>query len=172
MLIACSGCVQLTAVVVLDSLRADGALLGHVDGLGLETGALGTHAAAGVHGLLEGIALPAEDVIGVLAVAGVVTRAEVEGLRAIGGPLRLVVELGGIPDNLVHQLRDPDGVRRRARAAQAEEVGGARRRVGDVVLVVIGVEVLAIPAAIVWRWLVSRRTHRVMTGRKCSYVGK
>jgi hypothetical protein len=83
----------------------------------------------------------------VLAQAGVVTGAENEGLRAVGGPLRLVVELGGVPDDLVHELRDADRVRRRAVAAQAEEVGRARGGVRNVSLVVGRVQVLAVPAA-------------------------
>jgi len=86
--------------VVLVDERPHGAALGGVDGLGLEAAALGAHAPAGVHGLLERITLPAEDVIGVLAVAGLVARAQVERLRAVLGPGRLVVEAGGVPDDL------------------------------------------------------------------------
>lgn len=82
-----------------------------------------------------------------LAVSGVVSRAQVEGLGSVLGPLRLVVELSGVPDHLVHQLGDADGVGRWARASETEEVRGAGRGVGDVVLVVGGVEVLSIPAA-------------------------
>jgi len=48
---------------------------------------------------------------------------------------------------LVHQLRNADGVSRRASTAERQEVGRATRGVGDVVLVVGGIEVLAVPAA-------------------------
>jgi hypothetical protein len=91
--------------------------------------------------------LPAKDIIGVLAVAVVVTSGEIEGLLDTLGPGRLVVELGGVPDDLEHQLRDTDGVGGWAVAAEAEEGGGPVDGVGDVVLVVGGIEVLAIPAS-------------------------
>lgn len=77
----------------------------------------------------------------------VVAGGQVERLGSICGPLRLVVELSGVPDDLVHELRDSDGVGGRARTSQAQEVGRAGRRVGDVVLVVGAVQVLAIPAS-------------------------
>jgi hypothetical protein len=69
--------------------------------LGLQATAAGTHAALGiVHGLLERVLLPSEHVVAVLAVSSVVSHAEVEGLRAVGRPFSLVVELAGVPDNL------------------------------------------------------------------------
>lgn len=77
---------------------------------------------ADIHGPLESVALPAvglgsaiayvssqdtlgnrcipKDIVAVLGVASGVTGAEDEGLTG-GGPLVLVVELGGVPDDLV-----------------------------------------------------------------------
>jgi len=54
-------------VIFLDD-GLDGAGLGGVDGLVGQGRALGAHAARGVHGLLKGVVLPAEDVVAVLAV--------------------------------------------------------------------------------------------------------
>ena len=67
-----------------------------------------------------------------------------EGLGAVGGPERLVGELGHVPHELVHDLGELDGVRSRAAAATVGTAVAAR--VGDVGLVVGGVEVLAVPA--------------------------
>ena len=69
--------------------------------LGLQATAAGTHAALGiVHGLLERVLLPSEHIVAMLAISGVVTHTEVEGLRAVGGPFSFVVELAGVPNNL------------------------------------------------------------------------
>jgi hypothetical protein len=38
----------------------------------------------------------------VLAVTGIIAHAEVEGLRAVRGPVGFVVELACVPDNLHH----------------------------------------------------------------------
>lgn len=81
-----------------------------------------------------------------LSVAGVVAIAEVEWLGSIRGPLSLVVEWCGIPDNLIHELWDPDGMGRWAAAAETEEGGWAGGWVGDVALVVWAVEIYTIPA--------------------------
>lgn len=126
----------------------DVARLGGVDDLVLQVLALGTHAARSIHTLLELIILPAKDVISVLTVAGVVAVAEVEWLGSVRGPLALVVEGSGVPDNLVHELRNPDGVGGWAAASQAKEVGRAGSRVGNVRLVVWAVQVLSVPAAV------------------------
>ena len=99
--------------------------------------------ALGVHGLLEGIPLPAKQVIAVNTIAGVVTMAPVEGLRPVGGPLGLVIELARVIHDLVHDLGDLDGMGRRAGAAALK---GTRGRVRDVRLVVWAVDVLAVPA--------------------------
>lgn len=128
--------------------RCDLALLSVVDGLVLEVLALGTEASRRIHTLLELIVLPAKDIVAVLTKASVVTVAEIEGLRAVGGPEALVVERSGIPDDLVHQLGNTDGVSRWAAASEAEEIGGTGGRVSNVRLVVRGIEVLPIPAAI------------------------
>ena len=69
--------------------------------LRLQTTTVGAHAALGIiHGLLKRVVLPAEDVVAMLAVAGVIASGEVEGLRAVGGPVSFVVEFGCVPDNL------------------------------------------------------------------------
>ena len=49
--------------------------------------------------------------------------------------------------NLVHELRNADGVGGWAGTAQAKEGCGTSRRIRNVILVVRAVEVLAIPAA-------------------------
>jgi hypothetical protein len=92
--------------------------------------ALSTHAVRRIHSNLQLIALPAEDVVGVLAVAGAVAVAEDKGLRAVCGPYALVVEGRSVPDDFVHELGDADGVRGGAVAAKAEEVGWAAGWVG------------------------------------------
>jgi len=68
--------------------------------------------------------------------------------RTILGPVSLVVELAGIPNNFQHKLRDLDGMGRWAITAGAgsSESGGSVLGVGDVRLVVGAVEVLAVPA--------------------------
>lgn len=81
-----------------------------------------------------------------LAVARVVSSAKIKGVRVTRGPEG--VELGGIPDDLVHQLRNPHRMGRRAGSSQAQECGRATDGICDVVFVVRAVEVLAIPAAI------------------------
>jgi len=131
--------------ILLDNIP-HAAGLGLVDCLRLHLLAAGTEAARRIHTLLKSITLPAKDVIGVLAVAGIVTVAEVEGLGAVGGPLLLVVEGGGVPDNLVHQLWDADRVASWAVASDVQERGGAASRVGDVALVVGAVKILSVPA--------------------------
>jgi hypothetical protein len=69
--------------------------------LRLQATAVGTHTALGiVHSLLERVVLPAENVVSVLSITGVISSRKDERLRAVGGPLGFVVELAGIPDNL------------------------------------------------------------------------
>ncbi len=80
-----------------------GALAGLGGGLGLE-GAAGVARALGVHGALQGVALPAEEVITVQTEAGLVGHAPEEGLRAILGPLGLVVEARAVEHDFVHNL--------------------------------------------------------------------
>lgn len=77
------------------------------------------------------------------AVSGGIVHTPDEGLGAILRPLSLVVERARVEHDLVHDLRDLDGVGARARSAGLERAGG---RVRDVRLVVRGVEVLAVPA--------------------------
>lgn len=137
--------------MILTNHCLDSASLGCVNRLRLELRTLGTHAARRVHGRLQRISLPAEDIVGVLTQAGGVAGAEDEWLLVIvlgGWPQRLVVELGGVPDDLVHQLRDPDRVGRRAGSAQAQEGGRSTDGVRDVVFVIGGVKILAVPAAV------------------------
>ena len=57
--------------------------------------------ASSIECLLQDAIFPAKDIITVLSVAGWVTGAQDERLRAIFGPLSLVVEFAGVPDDLV-----------------------------------------------------------------------
>lgn len=116
---------------------------------------------SGVQCSLESITLPAKHVIAMLSVAGA-TRSQyikffcfyVVDLRItsavdqwlLGGvfrPQRLVVELSGIPHNLVHYLRKPDGMSGWASTSRLKRAGGW---IGNVALVVSTVNVLSIPA--------------------------
>lgn len=117
-------------------LLVHGALLGSRDVLGeqVRLRAGRAHAAGHVHGSLEGIVLPAENVVCVLAVPGVVPEAEVEGLRAVCGPQRLVVELSRVPHHLEHELRDVDGMCGRTGRRLANEVDWATRGIRNVIL--------------------------------------
>jgi hypothetical protein len=121
--------VALTSIDVFPDSLGDRASLGLLNALRLQTAAVRSEAAVGVHGPLQRVALPSEDVVSVLAIARGIPSAEHEGL-AVGRPQRTVVELGGIPDNLQHELRDLDGVARRA-VASRQEVGGPVHGVGD-----------------------------------------
>jgi hypothetical protein len=103
----------------------------------LQASASRTHTALSIiHSLLERVVFPAKDVVAVLAVTCVVAGAEVEWLRAVGGPVGLIVELAGVPDDLStisndfwistkgsiyleHDLGDGDGVGRRALSGDA-----------------------------------------------------
>jgi hypothetical protein len=64
--------------------------------------------------------------------------------RARVGPPAPVGEVGDVPHELVHDLRQPDGVGRRARATT---VRTGTLAVGNVRLVVRSVKVPAVPAA-------------------------
>lgn len=96
-------------VLLLIDTTLDDTLVSNIRLLSLQATTAGTHATFGVvHSLLKRIVLPAKDVIAVLAETGIVARAKVEGLRAIGRPVGLVVELPGVPDNLyVYQYSNP-----------------------------------------------------------------
>lgn len=63
---------------------------------------------------------------------------------AVSGPQAAVGELGDVPHELVHDLRELDGVSRRAGTTTSSARSGA---VSDVALVVGAVEVRAIPAS-------------------------
>jgi hypothetical protein len=85
----------LVDTVLHNTLVADSRLLR------LQATTVSPHAALSiVHSLLQRVVLPAEDVVAVLAVARVVSRGEVEGLRAVGGPVGFVVEFGCVPYDL------------------------------------------------------------------------
>ncbi|KAK5634940.1 hypothetical protein RRF57_010651 [Xylaria bambusicola] len=96
-----------------------------------------------VHSLLEGIALPSEQVVTVQSVASVVAHAPVPRERAVSRPLGLVVELARVKHDFVHDLGNLDRVGRGAGTAALE---GAGRRIRDVTLVVGRVQVLTVPA--------------------------
>lgn len=80
-----------------------------------------------------------------------------ERRAAVGGPHAAVGELGHVPHDLVHDLGELDGVAGGAGAA----AGGAAAAVGDVALVVVAVEVDAVPAAIHSRQLLHTIRWRV-----------
>lgn len=94
------------------------------------------HTPRHIHGTLQRIILPPKDVVGVLPKPGIVAVAEVKGLRAVLGPLALVVELRRVPDDFEHELRDVHWVGGGALGGLADEVDGARGWVGYVVFVV------------------------------------
>ena len=136
---------KLTAINLLGSLLL---LLARIVLRGLldrkaSLGARGVEVAVVVHGLLERVALPAEDVVTVCSGSANVHRVH-EWVGAVGGPESLVGELPHVPHDLVHDLGKLDGV---AGWAGAAAVGAGALAVGDVRLVVRGVEVLAVPAA-------------------------
>lgn len=76
----------------------------------LQTSTASTHTPRSIHRLLQTIILPPKDIISMLSQASWITGAENERLRAIRGPLGLVVEASGVPDNLEHELWDADWV--------------------------------------------------------------
>ena len=72
---------RLTAIIVFVDTVLNLASVTGIGLLRLQTSAVRTHAAFSVvHGLLERVVLPAKDVVAMLAEAGVVSCAEVEGL--------------------------------------------------------------------------------------------
>jgi hypothetical protein len=77
------------------------------------------------------------------AISGEVTIRPDKRLAAVLRPEAAVIKLASIPDNLIEELGNPNGVRRWARSTALE---GAARRVGDVAHVVLRVEVDAVPA--------------------------
>jgi len=104
-----------------------------------------------------------KDVISVLAITRGVASAEDEGLGSIFGPVGLVVECGGVPDDLSvsvvftpiinrwtayleHELWNLDGMGRGA-VCGSQEVGRSLLRVRNVVLMVGGIKSFAIPAS-------------------------
>ena len=80
--------------------RGNSTLLRDANVLALLVAAGRTKAPVGIHRSLQRVSLPAEDVIGVLAIAGVIPSAEVKGLGAVCGPVGFVIEGCSIPDNL------------------------------------------------------------------------
>lgn len=147
-----------------DSLNV--ALLGIVYGLVLQVLALGTHAVSSIHTLLELIILPPKDVIRMLTKPGVVAVAQVEWIGIARFPL--AVERCRVPNDLIHELWDANGVCAWAGTAEAEEIGGTGCRVGDVRLMVGAIQVHTIPAAEVT--IRSKRFANMFS--LCAYVGK
>lgn len=72
-----------------------------------------------------------------------VTHAEDKRLRAVRGPLALVVELPRVPHDLEEQLRNLD---RMSGWAWGSRLEGAANGIRDVALVVRAVQVDAVPA--------------------------
>ena len=134
----------LTAIDILVDEGLDGALVHVGHGLRLERAPVlaALEHAGRVHGALERVALPAEEVVGVGAVALVVLgEAEHEGVGPAAAPH--AVELGRVPEGLVGDLGGADRMRGRAWPGGLEGLLG---RVVHVRLVVGRVEVLAVPA--------------------------
>jgi len=107
---------------------------------------LTTNVSAFVHGPLERIVLPAEEVVTVLSKASGVAHAEHEGLASVSRPL--VGVLVGIPDDLVEDEREADGVGGRA-SADVEEVTIPSNVTGgpcNVAGVIGDIDVLSVPA--------------------------
>lgn len=97
----------------------------------------------GIQMLLEGVILPAEDIVSVAGVASRIASRPDEWLAAISGPVCLVVELPSIPNCLEQDLREPDGMSLGAWATRFE---GARFRICHMVFVVRRIKVDSIPA--------------------------
>lgn len=131
---------QRTSINILAHGGRDRAPVRLGDALGLEAVA---QQRGRVHGALERVALPAEDVVGVGAVAGAVLVAPDERLRPVLGPEVAVVERPRVPHGLERHVWHADRVRGRAGPVRHE---AAPARVVHVVLVVGRVEVLAVPA--------------------------
>jgi hypothetical protein len=93
--------ISLTSIIIFPDSLLNNALVSSSDILRPEATACGAEATIVVHGLLESIALPAKYVVAVLAITGVVSSAEIEGLRAVSRPFGLIVEWSGVPDDLV-----------------------------------------------------------------------
>ena len=96
-----------------------------------------------VHRLLERIILPAKNIISVGRKAGAVATGPDKWLAAICRPVFLLVEGRGIPDSLEQDLGDLDGMGGWTFAAGLE---GASLGVGNMVSVVGGIQVDAVPA--------------------------
>jgi hypothetical protein len=103
--------------------------------------------AGGVHGFLERVSLPAEDVINVSSVALAVASAPNKWLRAVHGPVGFVVELSCIPESLIGELEHANGMRSWARIGRGKDHCLSQYRTCDVFLVVGAVEVLLILAS-------------------------
>jgi hypothetical protein len=87
-------------MVFIDPLL-DSALVASLGLLSFQATTASTHAAFGlVHSLLERVVFPAEDVVAVLTKPGVVAGGKYEGLRTIRWPVRLVVEVASVLDDL------------------------------------------------------------------------
>jgi hypothetical protein len=117
-----------------------------VDSEGAARLGLATDIRARIHGPLERVILPAEDVVSVLSVTGGITVGEDEWLGAISG--ELAVELAGIPDDLEEEKGHASGVGGGAASNVEEETVTADGALGvsHVRRVVRGVEILSIPA--------------------------
>ena len=91
---------KLTSFHVLHDGFLDGAPVGSRNILRFLVPACGAEATVGIHGTLQRVSLPAEDVVAMLAVARRVSRREHKRLRAVRRPVGGIVEGGSIPDNL------------------------------------------------------------------------
>jgi hypothetical protein len=107
---------------VFNDLARDTASIHRLDALRLH--ARTSNIALLIHDLLKRIVFPAEDVVTVVSVPSVVAKGVDEGLAAVFGPHRRVVEGGGFIDNFVHELWYADWVRSGAGALGFEGARG------------------------------------------------
>jgi hypothetical protein len=96
-----------------------------------------------VHGALERVTLPSEDIVGMSTITAAIVIAHDK--RVGVALLPHTIELGCIPQSLVGELRDTDGVRGWAWPGVLEGVPNSVVHVGHVVW---GIEGLAIPASV------------------------
>lgn len=138
-------------------MRSDAALRGRVDGENASVRTafdIAIHPAiAPIDGLLEGFGFPSIHERGIEPVPGGVTVGEYERLFGVDGLFCKGIKLGGVPMNLNTDLRKGY----RVRGICAFSVG----REGDVGFVVMGIEILSVPAT----WERNLRPEATLAGK-------
>ena len=131
---------QLTVVNWLWYLLTQRTSICSLGALDLELRAV--HPTVCVHGLLQSVTLPTEDIVSMSPIARRIAHAKDERLRAIFRPVIWIVECARVPSDLIQNLRNMYWVRCRAWSACLERpVDG----VCDVALVIRRIEVDSIP---------------------------